>query len=128
MRKEYNSVCQHLLSTEAHKISRFGRYRYIGKTQISPILEISVIGIGYRSMNGLYIGISPQKAISAVPYHLSSNMLVLMMLIYISQVDTVYRSISSKLSKIFISEVCIKLVALSVNRYPRSSSQFHKVW
>jgi len=30
------------------------------------------------------------------------------------------------LSNIFISEVCIKLVALGVNRYPRSSSQFHK--
>jgi len=24
--------------------------------------------------------------------------------------------------------VCIKLGALSVNRYPRSSSQFHKAW
>jgi len=33
MREEYNSV----LSTpaEADKIGRFGRYRYIGKTQIS---------------------------------------------------------------------------------------------
>jgi len=36
--------------------------------------------------------------------------------------------IKGKLSKIFISEVCIKLVTLSVNRYPRSSSQLHKGW
>jgi len=27
-----------------------------------------------------------------------------------------------------MSEVCIKLVALSVDRYSRSSSQFHKGW
>jgi len=35
--------------------------------------------------------------------------------------------IEGKLSKIFISEVCIKLVALRINRYTRSSSQFQKV-
>jgi len=33
-----------------------------------------------------------------------------------------------KLSKIFISEVCIKLVALPINRYTRSSSRFQKAW
>jgi len=33
MREEYNSVLSTL--TEADKIGRFGRYRYIGKTQIS---------------------------------------------------------------------------------------------
>jgi len=32
------------------------------------------------------------------------------------------------LSKIFISEVCIKLVAHRINRYTRSSSQFQKDW
>jgi len=32
------------------------------------------------------------------------------------------------LSKIFISEVCIKLVTLRINRYTRSSSQFQKGW
>jgi len=32
------------------------------------------------------------------------------------------------LSKIYISEVCIKLVALRINRYTRSSSQFQKGW
>jgi len=36
--------------------------------------------------------------------------------------------IESKLSKIFISELCIKLVALHINRYTRSSSQFQKGW
>ena len=36
--------------------------------------------------------------------------------------------IKSKLSKIFISEVCIKLVVLHINRYTRSSSQFQKGW
>jgi len=39
--------------------------------------------------------------------------------------------IEGKLSKIFISEVCIKLlklVAFRINRYTRSSSQFQKVW
>jgi len=34
--------------------------------------------------------------------------------------------IEGKLSKIFISEVYIKLVALHINRYTRSSSQFQK--
>jgi len=34
----------------------------------------------------------------------------------------------AKLSKNFISEVCIKLVALRINRYTRSSSQFQKGW
>jgi len=37
-------------------------------------------------------------------------------------------NIIGKLNKIFISEVCIKLVALRVTRYPRSSSQLHKGW
>jgi len=36
--------------------------------------------------------------------------------------------IVGKLSKIFISEVCTKLVALRINRYTRSSSQFQKGW
>jgi len=71
---------------------------------------------------------APQKAISVVPYHLFSIMLLLMMLIYIGQADTVYHSISGKLSKNFVSEVCIKLVALSLNRYPRSRSPLHKGW
>jgi len=33
-----------------------------------------------------------------------------------------------KLSKIFISEVYIKLVAIRINRHTRSSSQFQKGW
>jgi len=33
-----------------------------------------------------------------------------------------------KLSKMFISLVCVKLVALRINRYTRSSSQFQKGW
>jgi len=36
--------------------------------------------------------------------------------------------IKGKLSRIFISEVCIKLVALRINRYTRSSSQFQTGW
>jgi len=36
--------------------------------------------------------------------------------------------IEGKLSKIFISEVYIKLVALRINRYTSSSSQFQKGW
>jgi len=36
--------------------------------------------------------------------------------------------IESKLSQIFISEVCIKLVAIRIKWYTRSSSQFQKVW
>jgi len=36
--------------------------------------------------------------------------------------------IESKLSKIFVSEVCIKLVARRINRYTRSSWQFQKGW
>jgi len=36
--------------------------------------------------------------------------------------------IEGKLSKIFISDVCIKLVAHRINRYTKSSSQFQKGW
>jgi len=36
--------------------------------------------------------------------------------------------IEGKLNKIFISEVCIKLIALHINQYTRSSSQFQKGW
>jgi len=36
--------------------------------------------------------------------------------------------IKGKLSKIFISEVRVKLIALRINRYTRSSSQFQKGW
>jgi len=36
--------------------------------------------------------------------------------------------IKDKLSKIFISEVCIKPVALRINRYTRSSAQCQKDW
>ena len=36
--------------------------------------------------------------------------------------------IETKLSKIFISEVFMKLVTLCINRYTRSSSQFQKGW
>jgi len=35
---------------------------------------------------------------------------------------------AGKLSKIFISKVLIKLVALRINQYTRSSSQFQKGW
>jgi len=36
--------------------------------------------------------------------------------------------IKGKLSKILVSEVCIKLVALHIGRYPRRSSWFQKDW
>jgi len=36
--------------------------------------------------------------------------------------------IEGKLSKIFISEVYIKLVALRITRYTRHRSQFQKGW
>jgi len=36
--------------------------------------------------------------------------------------------IEGKLSKIFVSEACIKLVYLLINRYTRNSSQFQKGW
>jgi len=36
--------------------------------------------------------------------------------------------IESKLSKNFISKLCMKLVALRINRYTRNSSQFQKGW
>ena len=53
MREEYNSVLSTL--TEADKIGRFGRYRYIGKTQISAdyigrslLISISAIRLNRR--------------------------------------------------------------------------------
>jgi len=38
--------------------------------------------------------------------------------------NTNNKIIKGKLNKIFISEVCIKLVALRINQYTRSSLQF----
>jgi len=40
MREEYNSVLS--TPTEVNKIGRFGRYRYIGKTQISADISASI--------------------------------------------------------------------------------------
>jgi len=40
----------------------------------------------------------------------------------------VFTLTKSKLSITFIPEVCVKLVALRINRYTRSSSQFQKGW
>jgi len=40
--------------------------------------------------------------------------------------NIITKIIEGKLSKIFISEVCIKLVVLCINRYTRSSLQFQK--
>jgi len=48
MREEYNSVLS--TPTEADKIGRFGRYQYIGKTQIRQIyrsISSNVIVSGY---------------------------------------------------------------------------------
>jgi len=42
--------------------------------------------------------------------------------------NTNSKIIKDKLSEIYISEVCIKLVALRINWYTRSSSQFQKGW
>jgi len=36
--------------------------------------------------------------------------------------------LEGKLKKIFISEVCIKVVTLRINRYTTSNSQFQKGW
>jgi len=38
------------------------------------------------------------------------------------------KEIKGKLNNIFISEACIKPVALRINRYTRSNSQFWKGW
>jgi len=46
--------------------------------------------------------------------------------VFTSYINT--KIIEGKLSKTFISEVCIKLVALRINRYTRSSSQFPISW
>jgi len=46
----------------------------------------------------------------------------------VAQININNNIIKGKLNKLFISELCIKLVALSVNRHPRISSQFYKGW
>jgi len=40
MCKEYNSGLS--TPTEADKLGRFGRYRYIGKTEISAYISLSI--------------------------------------------------------------------------------------
>jgi len=49
MREEYNSILS--TPTEADKIGRFGRYRYIGKFQILAHISAMLI---YRSISNYY--------------------------------------------------------------------------
>ena len=56
------------------------------------------------------------------PRTCSKNNISMINVLPLTNINT--KIIKSKLSKIFISEVCIKLVVLHINRYTRSSSQF----
>jgi len=59
------------------------------------------------------------------PWACSKNTISMINVSTLTNIST--KIIEGKLSKIFISEVCIKLVALRINRYTRSSLQFQKV-
>jgi len=50
MHKEYNSALP--TPTEADKIGRFGRHRYIGKTQISVISTVFIASDDNSSISG----------------------------------------------------------------------------
>jgi len=56
----------------------------------------------------------------------SKNNINMINVFTITDINT--KIIEGKLSKIFISKMCIKLVALRIIRYTRSSSQFQKGW
>jgi len=67
----------------------------------------------------------PQEYVSR-PRACSKNNISMVNVFTLTNINT--KIIKDKLSKIFISEACIKLVALHINRYTRSSSQFQKRW
>jgi len=50
------------------------------------------------------------------------------MIILFTKTNINTKIIEGKLSKIYISEVRIKLVALRIDQYTRSNSQFQKGW
>ena len=56
----------------------------------------------------------------------SNNNISMINVFTLTNIDT--KTIEGKLSKTFTSEVCIKLVALRINWYTISSSQFQKGW
>ena len=60
------------------------------------------------------------------PRACSKNKISLINVFILTNINT--KIIEGKLSKIFISEVYIKLVALRIDRCTRSSSQFQKGW
>jgi len=60
------------------------------------------------------------------PRDFSKNNISMINIFTLTNINTTI--IEGKLSKIFISEVCIKLVALRINRYTKSSSKFQKSW
>jgi len=60
------------------------------------------------------------------PRTCSKNNISMIYIFTLTNITT--KIVEGKLRKIFISEVCIKLVALRINRYTRSSSQFQKGW
>jgi len=60
------------------------------------------------------------------PRACSKNNISMINVFTLTNINT--KIIESKLSKIFISEVCIKLVALRINRNTGSGSQFQKGW
>ena len=60
------------------------------------------------------------------PRPCSKNNISMINIFTLTNINT--KIIESKLSKIFIFEVCIKLAALRINRHTRSSSQLQKGW
>jgi len=60
------------------------------------------------------------------PRACSKNKISMIIVLTLTNINT--KIIGGKLSKIFISDACIKLAALRINRHTRSSSQLQKGW
>jgi len=88
------------------------------------IPDVDVYTRGHqRGARGYQVG---RKEQIGRPQACSKNNISMIIVFILRNINT--KIIEGKLSKIFISEMCIKLVALRINRCQRSCSQFQKDW
>ena len=94
------------------------------KSRWGPLISARILVRGHqRGSRGHQVARKDQVG---RPRTCSKNNISMINVFTLTNTDT--KIIKGKLSKIFIAEVCIKLVALRINRYTKSSSGFQKGW
>ena len=91
--------------------------------------ELALQTIFYKTgvTNVMTVGTKPPaKTMYVAQGACSKNNNSMIIVFTLTSINT--KIIKDKLSNIFISEVCIKLVALRINRYAGSSTQFQRGW